>query len=198
MWPRLRWRGRFIDKQEVYMHTGDLDETQDMWGELRDTRRCEHIYPDGHKKAGQQCQGFKGSSGFCPGHARSQGLTRHGKGAAEAAAASPEDLQEQEAAVAAAQERARLSLDALAAGWLEDPKTQARLKRRWNDIFDNGSDAELIRLSKELTDRVYGRATEHVKVEEVTVPKSLQEVRDMTPEQRRAFIMRESAAPSGD
>jgi len=48
-------------------------------------------------------------------------------------------------------------------------RTQARLEVRWNEILERGSDPELTRLTKELSDRVYGRTNANVQTEEGSI-----------------------------
>jgi hypothetical protein len=138
---------------------------------------CQHVHPEGHAKAGTQCRGGRGGSGYCPPHARALGLlpalNQPAAAAASAASSQPGDLQDAAAALAAASERAQLSFDASAAAWLQSAKTQKKLQARWDQILDSGSDAEVIRLHKELSDRVEGRAGERKVETEVEIPASI-------------------------
>lgn len=163
----------------------DIQDTQGGEREL-DPRLCQHVHPEGHAKAGQQCRGGRTSTGYCPPHARALGLmpALPSPSAAAASAASSQEESREEAAqaAAAAQDLAQLSLSRSAAAWLASPKTQRRLQKRWDDILDNGNDAELIRLVKELTDRVEGRAGEARVEERVELPDELAELEAMSTE----------------
>lgn len=67
-----------------------------------------------------------------------------------------------------------------AAAWLAKPSTQRRLEKRWDDILDNGTDAEMVRLIKELMDRVEGRASEQRAEQPVEIPKTLAGIQAMS------------------
>lgn len=155
-----------------------------------DPKRCSYVYPEGHEKAGLQCQGMRGAAGYCGGHTKALGLA---KSQTDAGAQAPPMSMEQAAeAAVAAHELAQLSLSRRAAEWLAKPQTQRRLEKRWDAILDGGSDTELIRLVKELTDRVEGRATEHTAEPELVIPADVEAIRAMTPAERRALLLRTS------
>ncbi len=56
------------------------------------------------------------------------------------------------------------------------------------DIIMNGSDADALRAIEAMESRIYGKPTE--RVETSTVPSTLEEVRSMSREERRAVLAR--------
>lgn len=142
---------------------------------------CQFIYPEGHSKQGQQCAGSRYSTGYCAAHTRSM-QAREPRQPAPNLSEAAEDL-------AAKEKMAEISLSANAAAWLSSEKTQKQLRRRWDEIASKGADSELIRLVKELSDRVYGRATEQREEPTVAVPASLLEVRAMSTADRRSLLL---------
>lgn len=154
-----------------------------------DERRCQHVYPEGHEKAGQQCKGWRVTgSAYCAGHS-GLGLAASpeaAKAAAEASAASRQgEAQERSEA------RKRSLADVLAA------RLEARadeIVERLLSIAEHGGDSEALRAISAMLDRVYGRPTEHVKHETIDVPDEIDELRRMTPEQRRALLIQDNLA----
>lgn len=172
-----------------------MSSIENTGGETLDPKLCSYVYPEGHEKAGLQCKGSRGRTGYCGGHSRVMARAMaaadgEGKDQAMGAAGAAEGLPEPSQPAQSAEDLAQASLTRSAAAWLASPKTQKRLQARWDDILDRGSDAELIRLVKELTDRVEGRATEARAEEEVAMPSSLAALRTMSRAERRALIMR--------
>lgn len=143
--------------------------------------RCGHVYPEGHGRAGERCTLEATSTGYCASHSRShRDELDAGLQPAAQSQAQPEQV--------TAQERAQASLSASAAAWLAKPKTQRALQARWDEILATGSDTELIRLVKELTDRVEGRAGEARVEAKPELPADLAELDGMSTEELIALV----------
>lgn len=155
-----------------------------------DPRFCQKIHPTGHPKAGTQCQGTPSkSTGYCAGHAGSLGLLEAKPEGREGRNQQPDPILDAARDLANRSESAAQSLDADLARWLEAPGTRRRLRRRWDEILDKGGDAELLRLLKEMMDRVYGRASEAREQPQVTIPQTVRGIRAMGREERRAALV---------
>lgn len=150
-----------------------------------DSNRCGYVFPEGHGRHGERCTVKGTSTGYCPSHTKLLGLGQ--SQSASASSANGSESGENEGLSAA--EMAEASLARSAAVWLASAKTQKALLKRWDAILAKGTDAELIRLVKELMDRVYGRATEAQPEPEVRIPRTLAEVAAMTPAERRAALL---------
>lgn len=150
--------------------------------EAVDERRCAHVKDDGTR-----CKGWKvKGADLCAGHLN--GFGRGGADPREAASRSAEVRKASADARSEARERAAGTLQDRTAAFLARDDVQRALERRWMDILDNGSDSDAIRLHAQLSDRVFGRPTERVEVEDVTLPSSIADIDAMTPEQRRAAL----------
>ena len=145
-------------------------------------KRCTHVKPDGTRCKGWRAKG----ADLCPGHLN--GFGRGGADPREAASRSAEVRREAAEDRSEAAAVARMGLQERTAAFLARDDVQRALEQRWLDILENGSDADAIRLHAQLADRVFGRPTERVEVDDVRVPASVEEIRAMSPEERRAAL----------
>jgi hypothetical protein len=65
----------------------------------------------------------------------------------------------------------------------------AELAARLLDIVRNGSDADALRAIEALNSRVLGRPTERVEVDAAERPRTMDELRKLTHEQRQALLL---------
>lgn len=154
-----------------------------------DERRCTHVYEDG-EKAGLRCVGWSmkdSAAQLCAGHA--------GVGVA----ASPEAARAAQAVGAARRseeaQKARETPQQVYRRLLREHAE--KLGARLLDIAANGNDADSLRAIEQLTSRVMGKPKDTIEVETKT-PSSIDDLRAMTMEERRAFIRAHTRAVNED
>lgn len=162
-------------------------ERQDEQPELElDPRRCHYIYPEGHPKAGTQCQGWRVRKGeHCPGHS-GLGIAASPEAARRAAQAGARERQEQAQARSEARKRASLSLADRASAFLDREDVQEAVEARWLATIRDGSDSDARQLLRDLMDRAFGRVTEKVELSQTLSPdeedwlRQMREIRAIT------------------
>ena len=144
-----------------------------------DPRRCEHVREDG-----SHCKGWKVKGrAYCAGHS-GIGIAADPKSFARTASAESARARSERAEVR--REAAEGGLRAVLGRKLEQHANE--LADRLMDIVREGSDADALRAIEAMSNRVLGRPTEHVEVADVRLPKSVEDIRAMSPEERRAAL----------